>query len=231
MKNALVIQHVAFEGLGHIEPLLVQRGYRITTYHPPGDAVWTIDMAHVDLLVILGGPMSVNDRECLAFIDDEVRLVETALATHIPVLGICLGAQVITVAAGGAVHPMSRPEIGMASVQLTDEGMRSCLRLLAPSQPLLHWHGEAIELPLNGLCLASTNACKVQAFSVGTRVLGLQFHLETDLTGISEWTHGHAGDVSAAGVDPNVLIAEAHQHAHAAATACSQVIHEWLKGL
>lgn len=231
MKNALVIQHVDFEGLGHIKPWLVQHGYRITTYHPPGDAVWTINMAHVDLLVILGGPMSVNDRDRLAFIDDEIHLVETALETAVPTLGICLGAQVLAVAAGGTVRPMPMLEIGLAPVQLTDQGKQTALRHLAADQPVLHWHGEAIDLPPNGVCLARTNACNVQAFAIGPRMLGLQFHLETDLKCISDWTQGHASDVSAAGANPDLLIAEAHQYADAAANACSQVIEEWLKSL
>lgn len=231
MKDAIVIQHVGFEDAGHLAPLLRERGYRITTYRPPADEVWSVDPLHVDLLVILGGPMSANDHVHDPAIADELRLASAAGERGIPLLGICLGAQIIALAQGGMVAPMPAREIGMAPLRLTDAGRRSPLRHLPEDQPVLHWHGEAIDLPPHAERLAETDACAVQAFRVGTRILGLQFHPETDLRRLHEWTEGHAGEVRESGVDAGALLEAGHRHADAMQQACRRVLGEWLDTL
>lgn len=231
MKNAIVIQHVGFEDAGHLAPLLRERGYRITTYRPPADEVWSIDPLHVDLLVILGGPMSANDHGHDPAIADELRLACVAGERGIPLLGICLGAQIIALAQGGKVAPMPAREIGMAPLRLTDAGRDSPLHHLAGDQPVLHWHGEAIALPPHVERLAETDACPVQAFRVGTRILGLQFHIETELHRLCEWTEGHAGEVRESGVDAVALQEAGRRQADAARDLCRRILGEWLDAL
>lgn len=231
MKNAMIIQHVDFEDAGHLAPLLRERGYRITTYHSPADEVWSIDPLHVDLLIILGGPMSANDHVHDPAIADELRLATTAGERGIPLLGICLGAQIIALAQGGRVAPMPAREIGLAPLRLTDAGRGSPLRHLEGGQPVLHWHGESITLPPHAERLAETDACAVQAFRVGTRVLGLQFHLETELHRLHEWTEGHAGEVRESGVDAAALREAGRRQADAMGELCRRVMGEWLDGL
>lgn len=231
MKNAIVIQHVGFEDAGHLAPLLRERGYRITTYHPPADEVWSIDPLHVDLLVILGGPMSANDHAHDPGIADELRLAGVIGERGIPLLGICLGAQIIALAQGGTVSPMPAREIGMAALRITDAGLDSPLRHLAHGQPVLHWHGESIGLPPHAECLAETDACPVQAFRVGSRILGLQFHLETALERLGEWTQGHAGEVRESGVDAPAVQQAGRQQADAMRDLCRRVLGEWLDAL
>lgn len=228
MKNAIVIQHVGFEDAGDLTPLLRERGYRITTYRPPADEVWSVDPLHVDLLVILGGPMSANDHVHDSAIADELRLAAAAAECGIPLLGICLGAQIIALAQGGTVAPMPAREIGMAPLRLTDAGRHSPLRHLPEDQPVLHWHGEAIDLPPHAERLAETDACAVQAFRVGTRILGLQFHPETDLRRLNEWTEGHAGEVRESDVDAGALLEAGRRHADAMSGLCRRMLGEWL---
>jgi len=231
MKNAIVIQHVEFEDAGHLAPLLQERGYRVTTYRPPGDEVWSIDPQHVDLLIILGGPMSANDHRHDPAIADELRLASIIAERGIPLLGICLGAQIIALALGGTVAPMPAREIGLAPIRLTPAGLRSPLRHLPAGQPLLHWHGEAITLPPQAERLAETDACAVQAFRIGTRILGLQFHPEAELHRLREWTEGHAGEVRDSGVDAAAMLELAGQHDETMRVRSRQVFGEWLDGL
>ncbi len=231
MKQAVVVQHVAFEDLGLLAPLLRQRGYRSTVYRPPQDEVWPIDPAHLDLLVLLGGPMSVNDAARLPWLADEIALAQVALARAIPVLGLCLGAQVLAVAAGGTVAPMAAKEIGLAPLRLTAAGHDSVLAALAETAPLLHWHGEAIALPPSLPSLAQTPACAVQAFQPGPCALGLQFHPEADLRRLRDWTEGHAAEVAEAGIDTEGLLARAGAAAETAAAAGTRLLAHWLDSL
>lgn len=231
MRHAVVIQHVAFEDLGHIAPLLDARGYRVTCYRPPTDEVWTVDPAQLDLLIVLGGPMSANDHVHEGHIADTFRLVAAARARRVPVLGICLGAQIIALAAGGTVTPMPDKEIGLAPVTLSGAAHATPLRHLAAGQPVLHWHGEAITAPVDATVLASTDHAAVQAFILPGHVLGLQFHLEADLRRIREWTQGHAGEVREAGIDVAALHAAADVHDSALRATCHAVVDAWLASL
>ncbi len=232
LKNAIIIQHVSFEDLGHIRPQLDRYGYRVTTYHPPGDEVWTIDLMYTDLLIVLGGPMSANDRIKEGHVADEVRLVQTALQRGVPILGICLGAQILAVAAGGQIAPMPSKEIGLAPLRLTPEGANSALVHMPTGLPVLHWHGEAVvELPPGAKRLAETNLCDVQAFSLSDRTLGLQFHLETELRRLPEWVAGHAVEVAHAQIDGAALVDRGALFADGVALACEKVIGAWLASL
>lgn len=186
MNSVYAIRHVAFEDLGLLEPLLAERGAAITY----GDA-WAIDRQAAraaDLLVILGGPISVNDAAAYTFLETEIALAGERLDAGRPLLGICLGAQIIARAAGGTVSPALRPEIGWAPLRLTTAGRRSVLRHL-DGMPVLHWHGENAALP-DVPSLAETEACSMQAFQTDA-ALALQFHAEAGAGGVEPWLVGH----------------------------------------
>lgn len=231
MKQAVVVQHVGFEDLGTLAPLLDAYHYVTTTYRPPEDEVWAIDPSHVDLLVILGGPMSANDDSHLSYIADEIALARSVIERNIPFLGICLGAQIMAKAAGGSVAAMPRKEIEMSPVRLTEAGRRSALRHLPLGQSVLHWHGEAIVLPVGATRLAETDKCEVQAFSLSPKTLGVQFHLETDLRRIQEWTSGHAAELAQAGLDAGILHSAALENARSMELVSHAVMREWLEAL
>ena len=171
-----VLQHVPFEGLGSILAWCQARGAQIT-FTTFFDDPELPDLAEVDLLVVLGGPMSVNDEAELPWLVGEKRFVADALRLGKPVLGICLGAQLMAAALGSRVYPGPDKEIGWHPIHGTQaaDGHFSF-----PAQiDVFHWHGETFDLPDGAVRLASSAACANQAFGFGERALALQFHLET----------------------------------------------------
>lgn len=194
--NVHVLQHVPFEGLGAIDPWLVQRGARLswTRLHEAGRFP---DLADFDLLIALGGPMSVNDEDRLPWLAAEKRFVAQAIAAGRAVLGICLGAQLIASAAGAKVYPNREREIGWHPVVRAPATGESPWRDALPARlEAFHWHGETFDLPAGASHLARSEACEHQAFALGDRVLGLQFHLETTADGARALVEHCPGDLA-----------------------------------
>ena len=170
-----VLQHVPFEGLGCMDTWLTARDARVTWTRFFEDPSLP-EAAEVDLLIALGDPMSVNDEDGLPWLRSEKRFIAQAITLNRPVLGICLGAQLIANALGARVYPGPHKEIGWHPVY----GREEPGRLAFPREFLaFHWHGETFDLPPGAVCLASSEACKNQAFQFGRNAIGLQFHLET----------------------------------------------------
>lgn len=175
--NAHVLQHVPFEGIGSIQDWLDARNARVST---TGffDESWSLPAVdELDLLIVMGGPMSVNDEDLYPWLKDEKRFIREAIESGVPVLGICLGAQLIASALGSRVYPGAQKEIGwfpVRSVATTREAFPFPENVTA-----FHWHGETFDLPPGAAHLAESDACKHQAFQVGDKVIGLQFHLES----------------------------------------------------
>ncbi len=135
-------------------------------------------------LVILGGPASVyGDHQ---YLKDEEKLIQSALARNIPILGICLGSQLLAKAAGGRVYKGSRKEIGWYPVELTDDGMNDIFKGLKKNITVFQWHGDTYDLPKNAVTLAKSELYPVQAFKVGSAV-GIQFHVEVSKSMIMDW--------------------------------------------
>ena len=174
---AHVLQHVPFEGLGSIQRWLDTQGASVswTRFHESTAVLPSPD--DIDLLIVLGGPMSVNDEAALPWLVDEKRFVGECLRAGKPVLGICLGAQLMANALGARVYPGSQKEIGWFPI----EGLpvpEGCFAFPASAQ-VFHWHGETFDLPPGAVHLARSAACPNQAFQFGPRAIALQFHLET----------------------------------------------------
>lgn len=199
--KAHVLQHVRFEGLGCIGTWLETRGAGIGyTRFFQGDTL--PEPQGIDLIVALGGPMSVNDERELPWLEQEKQFIRDAIAQGISVLGICLGAQLIASALGAKVYRNPIKEIGWFPVQAlpTDE---SVFRF--PSQCLVfHWHGETFDLPEDAVRLAKSAGCANQAFQFRNNVIGLQFHLETTQQSAGEILQNCREELKAAGAGPYV---------------------------
>jgi GMP synthase-like glutamine amidotransferase len=175
--HAHYLQHVSFEGLGSIETWLRDAGYEITNTRFYEAGVLP-SIADIDLLVIMGGPMSVNDEIQYPWLDKEKKFIKEVIQSGKPTLGICLGAQLIAASMGGDVFPNSVKEIGWFPVQATKTD--NTLFFQFPKEiPVFHWHGETFNLPEGAVSIAESKGCKNQAFQIGDSVIGLQFHLET----------------------------------------------------
>ena len=195
-RSALVIIHVAFEDLGSFEAVLVESGFELKYVKAGSDTLSDSEAVDADLLIVMGGPISVNDVDDYPFLQQEIDLLRTRMSLNKPTLGICLGAQLIARAAGAAVYPGKQKEIGWFPLTLTEAGTVSALRCLGGEDVVvLHWHGETFDLPGNAELLASSEFYTNQAFSIGN-TLALQFHPEVTAKGLEQWFIGHTGEIS-----------------------------------
>lgn len=229
MKTAVVFRHVPFEDLDSLSETLLAKGYRWRCIDTPVQSLSSFDALKDDLLIVLGGPIGVYEQHLYPFLETELRIIRERLAAGKPVLGICLGAQLMASALGAHVASMGVKEIGYAPVTVSD----SAPAYFAPlhNLPVLHWHGDSFEIPESGTLLASSDVCENQAFSVGDFALGFQFHLEVTAAGLESWLVGHASELSHAGVDPRTLREDATRYSARLSSAARQVVGHWLDAL
>ncbi len=189
------LQHVAFEGLGYVEKWLRRNGATVSGTRFFEDARFpTAD--EIDGLIVLGGPMSVNDAHLHPWLGQEIRFIADMIACGKPVLGICLGVQLIAKAAGATVYKCERKEIGWFPIKRATSTRQTLVEKLLPEQAeVFHWHGETFDLPTGATRLASSSATANQAFLLGDRVLGFQFHLEVTREGVEMLTRHCASDL------------------------------------
>ena len=174
--RAHCLMHVPFEGPGKIAEWLEEHGYELTfTKFYKNDDV--PEVSEIDFLVIMGGPMSVNDERDYPWLISEKAFISRVMATHIPVIGICLGAQLLAAAAGSRVFANEYKEIGWFPVEGLETDVSGVFSF-PESFTTFHWHGETFDLPDGAVPLADSAGCPLQAFQIGRRVMGLQFHPE-----------------------------------------------------
>lgn len=230
MKTAIALRHIHFEDLGILDSVLAAHGYQVQYRDPTVDELDVQETARADLLIVLGGPIGACDEQIHPFLASELNVVQQRLRSGRPLLGICLGAQLIARALGAKVYPLGGKEIGFSALTLTTAGQASVLAELGDT-PVLHWHGDQFDIPAGADRLASTSVGANQAFSVGRNVLGLQFHLEADASKIERWLVGHASELGQAGIDPRELRADAERFGKRLATVAKAVTERWLRKL
>jgi len=217
MRRLLVFQHVPHEILGTLDPQLRDAGFRIRYInfgrHP--DAVPDMDRYHG--LIVLGGPMNCDQVARHRHLLTEVAAIQAAVAAGKPVLGICLGAQLLARALGAPVTPHHSKEIGWYDVTPTTAGERDPLfRHFEASEKIFQWHGDTFAIPHGAVHLAASAACRHQAFRFGHNVYGLQFHLEVDEPMIHRWLKapGNQRELEElrGRIDPDVIARETPQH-------------------
>jgi GMP synthase-like glutamine amidotransferase len=192
----VALRHIPIEGAGRIESVLAARGIGLeyADLYRPGAP--TPDISKAAGLIVMGGPMSVNDP--LPWLREEERLIGQAMGLGRPVLGICLGAQLIAKTLGAKVYRNPVKEIGWYDISFTSDARRDPLfGGLPETEAVFHWHGETFDLPAGAVLLASSDACRNQGFRVGNTVYGLQFHLEVTPEMIADWCRHdeNCGDV------------------------------------
>ena len=228
--NCIVVQHLAFEDLGVFAPVLAERGWTVDYRQAGCDAVSREEWLACDLAVLLGGPIGVGDVALYPFLREELALTQARMAADKPLLGVCLGAQLMAAAAGAHVHAGTAKEIGWGALTLSAAGMASPLAALRGA-PVLHWHGDTFTLPEGAELLASSPVTPHQAFRMGPRQLALQFHAEADAARMERWLIGHTCELHSAGVDIPALRAASHKQGPAARAAGTAFFRRWLEGL
>jgi GMP synthase-like glutamine amidotransferase len=193
MKMA-VLQHVPFEGPAAIADWAAARKIGVAVRHLyRGDPL--PDLPEFDMLTVMGGPMSANDETVLPWLAPEIARVGDAIASDKIVLGVCLGAQIIAKALGAKVYKAAQKEIGWLPVRA--EAAHALFEGLPAEFMALHWHGETFDLPAQAERLASTPGTANQAFAVGKKVLGLQFHMEATKESVNALIENAANDIGA----------------------------------
>lgn len=208
LMNAICLQHVPFEGPGVFRKHLQAQGVPLQCHLVPKDG---LPEHSGDLVIIMGGPMSVNDPD--PWIAEEIAFVQSAILAGTSVLGVCLGSQFMAKALGAAIRPGQALEIGMTPIHLTEEGTQDAVFGSMPQQfSVFEWHGEIFDLPQGAVPLASSDSVPVQAFRYGAHAYGLLFHPEVEQSGIESLCRECAADVTQARCAPTDIHVQAEPH-------------------
>ena len=196
MKKLLVLQHIGREGPGLFLKIAKEKGFLPVIYNLSlGEEL--PDAEKEDLILIMGGPMSVNDINNVKYfwLRDEIEFIKRAIENQISIIGVCLGAQLLAHVLGGKIERLkdesnkeNKPELGWSEISSIEEKSNEKISLsIKGPLKVLHWHGDRIILPPQAKLLASSNRCREQLFKVGESIYGLQFHVETEGLMTSNW--------------------------------------------
>ncbi len=185
-----VFRHVPHETLGNLEPALRRRNLIVRDVECWREGVDFPDAGDVGSLIVMGGPMGVYEQSKYPFLTRELEFIKEAVRADKPVLGICLGSQLIAGALGSRVYPNGEKEIGWYPLEGNADAKRDFLFSDWPAQSsIFQWHGDTFDLPAGAVRLFSSPLCLNQAFRYGKNVYGLQFHPEVDAAMIADWLH------------------------------------------
>ena len=231
--NIHYFQHVAFEGLGAIEDLLLAQGHTLsaTQFYKAG---YTLpDINAIDALIIMGGPMSVYDDHAYPWLHTEKALIEDCIQQGKKVLGICLGAQLIAICLGAHVYTAANKETGWFPVSPTEECQKVTwfYELFKDNPTVFHWHGDKFEIPYDdSICLLKSKANGNQAFIKGNNVIALQFHLEATTNSIQQMLkHGATELKGGHYIQSEKEIEEGIAHMHQNHFILARILEHWLQ--
>jgi GMP synthase (glutamine-hydrolysing) len=209
MKPVLALRHVAHEGLGTIEDVLRREQLVFSVVDLFRESLRTFNPEQLAGLIVMGGPMNVDETDRHPFLADEVKWIRQSVDSGLPVLGICLGSQLLAKALGSRVYPNRVKEIGWYEIGLTaatesDPLLGDC----RPTETVFQWHGDTFDLPEGAVQLARSEQCENQAFRYGRAAYGLQFHLEVTPEIIASWLGepGNCGELDGLDyIDPEAI--------------------------
>ena len=211
MKPVLALRHVRHEGLGLLADIFRERGLVYQILDLPDEAPRMFQPDQLSGLVVLGGPMNVDEVARYPYLSEEVGWIQEAVAMGLPVLGICLGSQLLAKALGARVYSHRIKEIGWYSIDWTTEAADDALFAGCAASPyVFQWHGDTFDLPQDAVLLATSRDCRHQAFRFGRCAYGLQFHIEVTAPVITEWLAepGNCGELARLDyIDPNTIVA------------------------
>lgn len=231
MPRLVALRHVDCEDLGSFARYFAARNFSIEYVDVWRDAGIASALTRADMLVVLGGPIGACEEDNYPFLRRELAAIQSWLVTDKPVLGICLGAQLIARALGARVYPGPAVEIGWSPLTLTEEGRNSPLHHLDGAHTsMLHWHGDTFDLPTGAVRLASTAACANQAFSWGAHCLAFQCHPEADPVGLDAWLVAHACELAKHRISISGLRRQNTQFAPLLVRQGLRCLDEWLDG-
>lgn len=226
----LAIQHIDCEPLGSLESILSGRGATIEYVRPCNDEPLPERLSDWDAAVILGGPMAVYD-DNISWMAGELELVAAAIVDDLPLLGICLGSQIVAAAAGARVYAGTEREAGWSSVELSAAAETDPLFSGLPRQlPVFQLHGDSFDLPDGAVHLAGSPAYNNQAFRIGTHVYGLQFHVELTPDLGRTWARVYQDYIAGAGVDADGMLDDLEARCLTLQPSVNAICH-WLTGL
>jgi GMP synthase (glutamine-hydrolysing) len=234
MRKILVFQHVAHELLGTLNPLLKDSGFRIRYVNFDRDPAARPSLDGYFGLVVLGGPMNVDQVDLYPFLAVEVELVAEALQRGMPVLGICLGAQLLARALGADVRPHHSKEIGWYQINPTAAGADDPVFAgMSDTEHIFQWHGDTFDIPSGAVHLASSPDCENQAFRYGDTAYGFQFHLEVDRPMVERWLtvpHNRQEITNLNGaIDPEQIRSDTLQHIDKLQRLSDDTFSRWIK--
>ena len=228
MPRVYALQHLAAEPLGTIGDALENRGIEANYIRVFEGETVPNDMNGASGLVVMGGPMGVYEQKEYPFLADEIRLIESALTTAKPVLGICLGSQLIAAALGAEVKKAMRKEIGWFPVSLTKAASED--RVFSDVQESFkayHWHGDEFDVPTGARSLATSAQTQCQAFAYGNTAYGFLFHLEATQTIVEEMTRGFSDELVEEKIDAGEILDQTRRHLTGFQSIAASVFGRW----
>ncbi len=212
MGKVLIIKQVESEGPGIIGAELKRRSLATELVEVYKGRPVPKDASAYSALIVMGGPMGVYEEKAYPFLGDEIELIESGLKAGIPIMGVCLGAQLLARAAGARVYKGEAKEIGFYKVRLTEEGiMDALLHGLPPEFRVFQWHGDTFDVPEHGVNLAGSDLFQNQMIRVGRSAYGVQFHLEVTEQMVMEWLEVNSDELEAEkdAIDPERIKSQA----------------------
>jgi GMP synthase (glutamine-hydrolysing) len=226
--SILVIEHHPLEGAGRLGEIVVAAGKLLETMRLHRSDPVPRSLSNREALVVMGGPMGVYEMDRYRHLDAELRLIEQAIRAEVPVLGICLGSQLLAAALGARVRPGPRMELGWYPVELSQHGADDTLFRGAPrSFEPFHWHGDVFDLPAGAVPLARSELTELQAFRYGPSY-GLLFHLEATAAQVAAMTATFASELEESKIDGGAIAERTRRALHLLEPVTTQVFGRWI---
>jgi GMP synthase (glutamine-hydrolysing) len=228
MSKVLVLQHMSYEDLGIIGDVLERAAIAFEYVRVFEGQPVPKDLHGADALIVVGGEIGVYEQQAYPFLVDEMRLIEHALRAEKPVLGVCLGSELLASVLGAEVRKASHKEMGWFKVALSTAALSDpVLSGLPPSVLALHWHGDEFDLPPQAVALASSELTRYQAFSYGRSAYGFLFHMEATRGIIEGMARGSEAELAQEGISGRQILDWADEYLPGLQEVGKQVFAKW----